>query len=195
MKMRDEPTFNIGRIAGLQIRVKPSAIGAALLMGAGLFLFLSRVLRWRPWTVVGGSVAATAIHYLSELWHQFGHARAAQASGFPMQGVTFVGPLGRSDYPRAEGLLPAETHIQRALGGPLFSFLLALAAGALTAGWTALPFRPAGGLPLFLAFFTFLDNLLVYTLGALLPLGFTDGSTLLNWWNQSRTGARIRLPR
>jgi hypothetical protein len=29
--------------------------------------------------------------------------------------------------------------------------------------------------------FIFLDNLLIYTLGAMLPLGFTDGSTILNW--------------
>jgi hypothetical protein len=27
-----------------------------------------------------------------------------------------------------------------------------------------------------------LDNLLFFTLGAFLPLGFTDGSTLLYWW-------------
>ncbi len=31
------------------------------------------------------------------------------------------------------------------------------------------------------ALFFFLDNLLVLTLGALLPLGFTDGSTILRW--------------
>jgi hypothetical protein len=30
--------------------------------------------------------------------------------------------------------------------------------------------------------FFFLDNLLVFTIGSLLPLGFTDGSTLLAWW-------------
>jgi hypothetical protein len=32
--------------------------------------------------------------------------------------------------------------------------------------------------------FFFLDNLIVFTLGALLPLGFTDGSTLLYWWGK-----------
>jgi hypothetical protein len=29
-----------------------------------------------------------------------------------------------------------------------------------------------------------LDNLLVFTLGAFLPLGFTDGSTILRWWRR-----------
>jgi hypothetical protein len=35
-----------------------------------------------------------------------------------------------------------------------------------------------------LATFFFLDNLLVLTLGSFLPLGFTDGSTLLEWWGK-----------
>jgi hypothetical protein len=85
--------------------------------------------------------------------------------------------LATSVYPRDEGVLTPETHIQRALGGPIFSLLLALAAGLLS-----LLAMPLGGLPLFLTFFTFLDNVLVFTVGALLPLGFTDGSTLLTWW-------------
>jgi hypothetical protein len=34
------------------------------------------------------------------------------------------------------------------------------------------------------ALFFFLDNLLVLTLGAFVPLGFTDGSTLLRWWGK-----------
>ncbi|MBK7920605.1 MAG: hypothetical protein IPJ94_31005 [Chloroflexi bacterium] len=37
---------------------------------------------------------------------------------------------------------------------------------------------------------TFLDNLLVLTLGAFLPLGFTDGSTLLRYMNQSQRPSR-----
>jgi hypothetical protein len=35
-----------------------------------------------------------------------------------------------------------------------------------------------------LALFAFWNNLLFFTLGALLPLGFTDGSTLLKYWGQ-----------
>jgi hypothetical protein len=39
----------------------------------------------------------------------------------------------------------------------------------------------AGGVAFYVAAFFALDNLLVFTLGAFLPLGFTDGSTLLYW--------------
>ena len=33
-----------------------------------------------------------------------------------------------------------------------------------------------------IAAFMTADNLLVYTLGAFLPLGFTDGGALLHYW-------------
>ncbi len=29
-----------------------------------------------------------------------------------------------------------------------------------------------------------IDNLFIFTIGSLLPLGFTDGSTLLHWWGK-----------
>ena len=185
--MNPKRSLYLGKFFGLEIRVAPSSMVTAVLMGGSFILFLLKALKWRPWTAVTGGVLATVIHYLSELWHQLGHARAAEQSGFPMKGVTYLGPIGISVYPDNEGLLPAETHIQRALGGPIFSLLLALAAGLV-----ALLFRPLGGLPLFLAIFSFLDNLLVFTIGALLPLGFTDGSTILNWWDQ-RKGGHLRV--
>jgi hypothetical protein len=43
----------------------------------------------------------------------------------------------------------------------------------------------------FLLLFFFLDNLLVFTLGAFLPLGFTDGSTLLRYWPQRHENIRV----
>ena len=59
------------------------------------------------------------------------------------------------------------------------------------AGGLVLLLRPLGGLPLFLAVFSFFDNLLVFTIGALLPLGFTDGSTILTWWDQRQGNRRV----
>jgi Zn-dependent protease len=178
----------LGKVSGLEVRARPSAFVAALLMAAGFTLFLSGILKWRPWTALTAGLLATSFHYVSELWHQLGHARAAEKTGFPMKGVTYAGPLGFSVYPREEGLLPAETHIQRAVGGPIFSLLL-----ALTSGLVAVLSRPLGGPPLFLAVFAFLDNLLFFGLGALLPLRFTDGGTLRAWWSHRRSGPRIAL--
>jgi len=48
----------------------------------------------------------------------------------------------------------------------------------------ALKIVGATGTLWWLALFFFLVNLFGFTLGSLLPLGFTDGSTLLHWWNR-----------
>ncbi len=188
--MNDVRSIKLGRLHGLEIRAKPSAVVSAVTIAAGFALILYKGLKWRPLAAASGGIMAALIHYLSELWHQVGHARAAEQTGFPMTGVTLMGPvpIGVSIYPPNEGLLPASMHIQRALGGPIFSLLLALGSGLLS-----LALRPLGGLPLFLAMFTFLNNLLIYTIGAMLPLGFTDGSTLLTWWDQRHNG-RLSVP-
>ena len=47
----------------------------------------------------------------------------------------------------------------------------------------SLRFNPKGK---YLRSFLAADSLLIYTLGALLPLGFTDGSTLLRWKRRGR---------
>lgn len=85
--------------------------------------------------------------------------------------------LASSRYPRDEPELPAEIHIRRALGGPTASFLLALVVGTI-----AFMQRDNGGMVWWLAVFLALDNLLIFTIGALLPLSFTDGGTLVYWW-------------
>jgi hypothetical protein len=70
-------------------------------------------------------------------------------------------------------------HIQRALGGPAGSLLYTLLWGAVL-----LLLRPLGqsGVMWWVTAYLFLSNLLIFTLGAFLPLGFTDGSTLLRYW-------------
>ena len=112
-----------------------------------------------------GGFLAALLHYVSDMLHQFGHAFAARCTGHPMSGVYFWGIFGASLYPKDEGELPGRVHIQRALGGPLASF-----AGTIVAG---------------LLLFTFVDNLLVFALGALFPIRLgdfvTDGATILYW--------------
>lgn len=96
-----------------------------------------------------------------------------------MVGIVFWWFLATSRYPPNEGHLPARTHIQRALGGPAGSLALAIAFTI-----SALTLKPGGILLWWLVVFAAADNLLVFTLGSLLPLGFTDGSTLLYWMRQ-----------
>lgn len=102
-----------------------------------------------------------------------------------MLGVRFWTIFGASIYPPDEPELPAEVHIQRALGGPISSAIMTMVVGLL-----AFFSREAGGVIWYVFVFDWLDNLLVFTLGSFLPLGFTDGSTLLRWWpKRNKPGA------
>ena len=116
------------------------------------------------------------LHWLSEWLHQMGHAAVAFKLGYPMKILLFNWFLAPSLYPRDEPELPAIIHIKRALGGPAVSLILSLLGFLL---WFL--FVPTNELPAFLLQLFALENLIVFFIGALLPLGFTDGSTLLKW--------------
>jgi hypothetical protein len=168
--------FELGKVGGLRLSARPSAVVGffllwVLLSGVGALVFEVPLVE----AIVGGLVAVL-LHYGSEIVHNLGHAWAAHRTGYPMTGVRLFGLLGGSLYPEDEPELPADIHIRRALGGPVGSSLLTLFAAAI-----ALALRPSGGTPWLVGAFFFLENLFVFLLGAFLPLGFTDGSTLLAW--------------
>ena len=173
--------YRLGRLAGLELSTQGKALWGSLALFALLTAAGLAALSWPPVTALLAALLGVALHWLSELWHQLGHAWAARRTGYPMQGVRFgfLGVLSSSLYPAGEPELPASVHIRRALGGPLASTALAIAAALL-----ALALRGTGGLPFWLAAFMAAENLLVFGLGALLPLGFNDGSTLLHWWGR-----------
>ncbi|MEO8612736.1 MAG: hypothetical protein ABI690_32885 [Chloroflexota bacterium] len=127
--------------------------------------------------IIGGFIL-TLLHYLSELWHQLGHAWAARRVGYPMIGVRYWWILATSIYPNNEPELPGSTHIKRALGGPGASILLTFILFILT---IVINRFPGYSLLLWVLPLLTLDNLFFFTLGAFLPLGFTDGSTILRW--------------
>ena len=81
-------------------------------------------------------------------------------------------------YPATEPMLPASIHLRRALGGPVVSGVLTVVALLL------LFIAQAAEAGQFVAWFFFLDNLLVMTLQALIPLGFNDGATIWYWWRR-----------
>ena len=100
-----------------------------------------------------------------------------------MNGILFIGPLAMSRYPKDEPDLPPEIHIRQAWGGPQGSMVL-----TLIIGFIAFALRSTGGVAWWVVIFLLVDNLLVFTIGALLPLGFTDGSTILYWRRKIREG-------
>jgi len=166
--------FSLGRFAGLDLSAGPSVLPGSVAIAALVAFFFWR--SGRPTArALSGGLMAVPLHWLSDLVHNLGHAIAALQTGYPMRGVHFWGVLGMSLYPRDEPPLPAEIHIRRALGGPIASTLLALAAFALR-----LAVR-APGMGRDLALFLALDNLIL-GVGALFPLPMTDGGTLRTWW-------------
>ncbi len=140
------------------------------------FLTGTYILDFTPIESIIGALFAVLLHWISDVCHQLGHAWVARQVGYPMREIRLVHILAASIYPKDEPELPAETHIRRALGGPPASFLLGLVGGIIS--WAV---RPTGGMIYAVALFFFIDNALVLGLGAFLPLGFTDGSTLLKW--------------
>jgi hypothetical protein len=169
--------YRLATVGGVKITARPSAIIASIALWAvatevaTLFFHASLAAG-----IVQGLVV-TLIHWLSDLLHQLGHAIAARSTGYPMSGLRLWFLLSSSLYPLDEPELAASTHARRALGGPIMSLIVTVITGLIAwlMGSASSPYT-------WIAVFAFLDNLLVFTLGAFLPLGFTDGSTLLRLW-------------
>ena len=173
------PRTHLGSVYGLHVRVgKASALGWLVLWGALTGMALG-LLHAALFPALLGALLAVLLHLLSELTHQWGHAWAARRTGYPMTGLQVWWAHSTSLYPRDEPALPAEAHLWRALGGPAFSACLALLTAALV-----LALCPVGGLLWWVVLWWCGENLVLFTLGALLPLGFTDGSSLWYWWRR-----------
>ncbi len=165
---------------GLKLAAERSALWGSALLWLVLSMVAAYLLQMPLGVALPGGLLGVVTHWGAAHIHQSGHAWAARRTGYPMRGVRFRGLLAASLYPREEGSLPAAIHIRRAIGGPLISASAAILLGAL-----AILLRPVGGLLWWLTLFASLDNFLVFSIGALLPLGFTDGSTILTWRGQS----------
>ncbi|MGD9100712.1 MAG: hypothetical protein PVF45_09550 [Anaerolineae bacterium] len=171
--------IKLGQVAGLNLSASPSALTGSVVLWALVGGAAAGLLNVPLGEALVGGLVAVIAHWTSDIVHHLGHAWAARQTGHPMTGVRLWGVIGISLYPPDEPTLPAEVHIRRALGGPLASALLTLLAAVV-----ALALRPVDQTPGWVGAFFFLDNLLFLTLGAFMPLGFTDGSTLLEWWGK-----------
>lgn len=172
--------YSLGSVAGLKLLARPSAFLGFILLWLGLTSFTWRLIGFSIDQALAAGLACAFLHYASELIHNIGHAWAARRVKRPMEGVLYWGILATSLYPEDEKKVTPRQHIQRALGGPIASLIVSVFTGVqlliVSAQADALP--PA--IP-FTALFIFWDNFLIFTLGSILPLGFTDGSTILEW--------------
>ena len=169
----------LGNLYNLDLTAKPLAFISFVAVWIILSAIAFVVLRFSFLDSLIGGFVCTVLHYLSELIHHFGHAGAARNTGYPMRGVKFVHVLAYSQYPRDEPELSGKIHIRRALGGPAISFVVSVIAFLIL-----LIAQNYGGLFYWIALWFFLDNFFVFFLGAFLPLGFTDGSSIYKWWGK-----------
>ena len=172
--------FGLGRLWGLQFSATPLApLGTLLIwLAAGLAAYWMLDLSILAAAAVG--LAGALLWWLADIVHHFGHAYAARTAGYPMVGIE-LGQFAifcRSVYPADEPELPAAVHIRRALGGPILSFAVGIGAGLLAL------LLAEGSVGWWLAAYTAVVSFVVFGLGAFLPLGFTDGSTILTWWGK-----------
>jgi hypothetical protein len=170
-------SYRLGTICGVKITARPSAIIASIALWAVATEVATAFFHASLSAGIVQGLVVTLIHWLSDLLHQLGHAVAARSVGYPMSGLRLWFLLSSGLYPLNEPELPARTHVRRALGGPIMSLIATVIAGVIA--WLM---GSAGSPYTWIAVFAFLDNLLIFTLGAFLPLGFTDGSTLLRLW-------------
>jgi hypothetical protein len=173
--------YKLGKVADLSLSAEPLAIVGSIVLLVLLSGVAIGVLHLPVGQAIAGSLLAVLLHWVSDIVHHMCHAWAARRTGYPMIGIRLgmFAFLGSSLYPPDEPALPAAIHIRRALGGPIGSLLLTLAAAV-----TALVLLPVGGVLFWVALFFFLDNLGVFVIGSLTPMGFNDGSTLLHWWGK-----------
>lgn len=172
-------TYTLGNVGGLQLSARPIVLIGTLILWM-LLTFAFSAYFSPPLALIGG-LASSLLYWVGDILHNAGHAIAARRTGHPMKGILFgvMWVLGASIYPKDEGKLPASVHVRRALGGPISSLIASVVSGLLA--WAL---SSTGGLVYGIVLTFFLMNLLIFTVGSLLPLGFTDGSTLLKYWGK-----------
>lgn len=165
--------LDLGHISGLHITASNSALVWSGILWLLLVVVMVAFLRFSVIEAATLAIAAVLLHWIGDISHQLGHARAARKAGYPMIGIRLWGLLTSSIYPPDEPTLPGKVHISRALGGPITSFIIGLIFAV------PLLFLETGSVFWWLSLFFAVDNLIILALGAFLPLGFTDGSTIL----------------
>ncbi len=173
--------YRLGQVAGVSLSAEPPALVGSILLLFILGGIAIAILHLPLAEAAVASLLAVILHWVSMVVHQMGHAWAARRTGYPMRGIRlgYLGLLSTSLYPPDEPRLPARVHIRRALGGPTGSLVFSLIAAA-----ALLVLRNMSTALEWVGVFFLFDNLVVMTLGSFLPLGFTDGSTLLQWWGK-----------
>lgn len=170
----------LGHIWGISLTAEASMLVGSVFLWLGHAALAYLLLQAPLNEAIIAGLLAVPLYWLSDLAHQLGHGWVARRVGYPMKEIRIRGVLIITLYPRHEPELPARTHIKRALGGPPVSLGLSLLALVIT----LFARNALSGPAWWVSILFFIQNFFIFFLGSLLPLGFTDGSTLLRYLRQ-----------
>ncbi|HSB02672.1 MAG TPA: hypothetical protein VLE49_18620 [Anaerolineales bacterium] len=118
------------------------------------------------------ALLAMPVALFAEIGHAMAHTISARLAGAPMDEILLSSGMPRTLY--ENNAVPPRTHIQRSLGGPIFS----LVGFTLSLLWRCM--SPAGSLSRDLADASLFGHSVIL-LGSLTPLPMIDGGTILKW--------------
>lgn len=125
-----------------------------------------------PFQRLGVGLLAMLVAWFADVGHAMAHTVSARLAGAPMDEILLSSGMPRTLY--QDNAVPPQIHIQRSLGGPIFS----LASFVLSLLWWRR--SPPGSLGRDLAGVSLLGHSFIL-LGSLAPLPMVDGGTILKW--------------
>lgn len=121
---------------------------------------------------LGVGLLAMPVAWLADVGHAMAHTVSARLAGAPMDEILLSSGMPRTLYLNND--VPPQTHIQRSLGGPIFSLICF----SLSLLWRRI--SPRESLSRDLAEVSFVGHSFIL-LGSLVPLPMVDGGTILKW--------------
>lgn len=175
---KQEPTplrsgITLYRFNGVPVVARPDFWPIPILL-TGLLIWAAgrRHPELSRWQRLGLGLLAMPVAWFADVGHAMAHTISARRAGAPMDEILLSSGMPRTLY--QNNAVPPQIHIQRSLGGPLFS----LVSSALS--WLWWRRSPHGSLNHDLAELSLLGHTFIL-LGSLAPLPMVDGGTILKW--------------
>jgi hypothetical protein len=161
------------RVLNTPVKIKPVALIYVVVLWAGLTW---AGLHWHPGrTLLAGlciGFVSMLLMVLADFGHPFGHVLSARVARAPMDEIVISGEMPRTLYLNND--VPAQVHVLRATGGPLFNLL------GLLLSLAVFGLMPPNAIGREIAFWSALAHGLMLPM-SLAPLPMVDGGSLLKW--------------
>lgn len=158
---------------GVPVVAKPDFWAIPILLTGFLTWAAGRRIPSLSWPQrVGVGLLAMPVTLFADVGHAMAHTISARLAGAPMDEIYLSSGMPRTLY--LDNSVPPDIHIQRSLGGPIFSLLCS----ALSLLWWR--FSRRGSLSNEFARASLFGHSFIL-IGCLLPLPFMDGGVILKW--------------